>query len=75
MDIADVLIHVPRNFSGEQRTEIETDLSGCDGVLSVHFSRTIPHAVLVAYRPEAIRLGAILERVREQDPAATMVGW
>ncbi len=75
MDIADVLIHVPRDFFGEQRTGIETDLNGCDGVVSAHFSRTIPHAVLVAYRPEAIRLRAILERARKQDPAATMVGW
>ncbi len=41
MDIADVLIHVPRDFSEEPRTGIETDLSGCDDVVSAHFSRTI----------------------------------
>lgn len=74
MNIADILIHVPLDLSGDQRARMEEDLSTYDGVVSVHFSRMMPHAVIVAYRPEAIRSRAILERVRQQDPAATMAG-
>jgi len=43
MDIADILFHVPADLSATDRANIERDIQGCDGVISVHFSRADAH--------------------------------
>jgi hypothetical protein len=43
--------------------------------VSVHFDReNQPHAVVVAYNPEAITSQAVLAEIRKHDTAAVMAG-
>ncbi len=74
MDIADILIHVHPTLAAEQRAKIEDALSGSKGVVSAHFSPAHPHVLTVAFDPEAVHAGQLLQIVREWDQAATMVG-
>ena len=74
MDIADLLIHVQPTLSAEQRAKIEAALSESKGVVSAHFSPTHSHLLTVAYDPEAIHAGQLLQTVREWDAAAAMAG-
>lgn len=74
MDITDILIHLHPTLTTAQRAKIEEALSGSKGVVSAHFSTGHPHALSVAYDPEATQAGQLLEIVREWDQAATWVG-
>jgi|GEM_PF-6427594 len=54
MDIADIMLHVPANLSANDHANIERDIQGCDGMVSVHFSTKYPHMLEVAYGPLAL---------------------
>ncbi len=75
MDTVDVLIHVHPELSQEARTKLELEVMACAGVIAANFDKhKSPHALTVLYNPDAVQDTQILEVVRRQDPAATLVG-
>lgn len=75
MDTVDVLIHVHPELSQEARDKVEQEVMTCAGVIAADFDKhKSPHALTVLYNPDAVQDKQILEAVRRQDPAATLVG-
>lgn len=75
MDTVDVLIHVHPELPQEARLKVEQEVMTCAGVISANFDKhKSPHALTVLYNPDAVQDKQILEAVRRQDPAATLVG-
>ncbi len=74
MDIADIMFHVPADLSSKQRDDIERDIQGCDGVLSVHFSRVDAHMLEVAFNPQVIDTETLRKHVSERGLAVTKIG-
>jgi hypothetical protein len=73
--IADIVVHLHPESTGENRARIEEELRSHDGVVSVHFSEPDhPHAVVVAYNTAAITSDAILADIRKCDKHAVMAG-
>jgi len=74
MDIADILFHVPADLSTKDRTDIERDIQGCDGVVSVHFSTQHPHMLEVAYNPQVIDTETLRKHVSERGLEVSKIG-
>lgn len=74
MDIADILFHVPADLSAKGRTDIERDIQGCDGVVSVHFSTQHPHMLEVAYNPQVIDTETLRKHVSERGLEVSKIG-
>lgn len=72
--IADVLFHIPASLEQLERSHIERDLQGCDGVLSAHFVPQRPHMLEVAYNPQAITTGELREHLNERGLRVSMAG-
>ncbi len=74
MDIADIMFHVSADLSTQDRVNIERDIQGCDGVVSVHFSATHPHMLEVAYDPQVIDSETLRRHVRERGLEVSKIG-
>lgn len=74
MDIADIMFHVPADLSVKQRDDIERDIQGCDGVVSVHFSRADAHLLEVAFDPQVIDTETLRKHVSERGLAVSKIG-
>jgi len=75
VNIADIVVHLHPESSPDEKEVVETELRGLNGVVSVHFDqKNQPHAVVVAYNPDAITSEAVLAQIRKHDEAAVMVG-
>lgn len=74
MDIADIMFHVPADLSVKDRADIERDIQGCDGVVSVHFSTQHPHMLEVAFNPQVIDTETLRKHVSERGLAVSKIG-
>ncbi len=74
MDIADILFHVPADLSAKGRADIERDIQGCDGVVSVHFSAQHPHMLEVAFNPQVIDTETLRKHVSERGLEVSKIG-
>lgn len=74
MNIADIMFHVPADLSATDRANIERDIQGCDGVVSVHFSRADAHMLEVAYDPQVIDSETLRKHVGERGLQVSKVG-
>lgn len=74
IQLADVILHIDKNLSSEQRGTIEESLRALDGVVSIHNPDKTPHLTLVEYDPDIITSRKILERVTNQGAHAELVG-
>ncbi len=74
MDIVDIMFHVPADLSTTERANIERDIQGCDGVVSVHFNIEHPHMMEVAYNPQVIDSETLRRHVSERGLAVSKVG-
>jgi len=73
--IADIVVHLHPEISGDESEKIEQDLRARDGVISVHFSdEAHPHSMVVAYNSEAVTSAEVLAEIRKCDRDAVMVG-
>lgn len=72
VSIADFVVHIHPELAEDQRSRIEDTVSSTEGVVSVHFSREHPHALVVAYNPDAISSEAVLAEIRKWDANAVM---
>ncbi len=73
--IADIIVHLHPDTSCDNREKVERDLRAHDGVVSVHFSEAEhPHALVVAYNPEAVTSEEVLAEIRKCDSKAVMAG-
>jgi hypothetical protein len=74
MDIADIMFHVPADLSTKDRANIERDIQGCDGVVSVHFSRVDAHMLEVAYDPKTVDSSTLAQHISERGLKVSMIG-
>ena len=74
MDIADLMFHVPADLSDKDRADIERDIQGCDGVVSVHFSTQHAHMLEVAFDPKVIDTEALRRHVSERGLEVSKIG-
>ena len=75
VSIVDVVVHLHPESSRDDREAIETQLRALNGVVSVHFSEEHhPHALVVAYNPDAIGSETLLGAVRTVDSKAVIAG-
>jgi len=74
MDIADIMFHVPADLSTKDRANIERDIQGCDGVVSVHFSKADAHMLEVAFDPTVIDTETLRKHVSERGLAVSKFG-
>ena len=75
ISIADIVVHLHPEASDECKSNIENRLRGHGGVVSVHFnSEDHPHAVVVAYNPDAVDSQTLLGEIRKCDKDAVMAG-
>ena len=74
MDIADIMFHVPADLSTKDRDNIERDIQGCDGVVSVHFSTQHPHMLEVAFDPQVIDTETLRKHVSERGLEVSKIG-
>jgi hypothetical protein len=74
INIVDILFHVPASLEKQERSDIERDLQGCDGVLSAHFVPDRPHMLEVAYNPMTINTGTLREHLNERGLKVSMAG-
>jgi cell division protein FtsX len=76
ISIADIVVHLHPDTTAECKGRIEEELRAQDGVVSVHFSEEDhPHALVVAYNPEAVNSETLLAEVRKCDKEAVMAGF
>lgn len=74
MSIVDFMIHLKPELPLNERTRLESEIGGMDGVMSAHFSPRHPHMMEVAYNPEVISSGVVLAHVNRRGIAAEKVG-
>ncbi len=75
ISIVDVVVHLHPESSCDDRAKVERSLRDHEGVISVHFNaEEHPHAMVIAYDPDAITSQEILAEVRKCDPRAVMAG-
>jgi hypothetical protein len=68
------MFHVPADLSTKDRANIERDMQGCDGVVSVHFSTQHPHMLEVAFDPQVIDTETLRKHVSERGLEVSKVG-
>ena len=75
INIADIVVHLHPDCSCDDRNKMEQDLRAHNGVVSVHFdTKEHPHAVVVAYNPDAVTSAEVLAEIRKCDTQAVMAG-
>ena len=76
VNIADFVVHLHPDSSHDDREIIEQQLRALDGVVSVHFDHEKqPHALVVAYNPDAVTSETVLAEIRKHDNRAVMAGF
>ncbi len=76
VSIADIVVHLHPDTTGECKGRIEEGLRGQEGVVSVHFNEDEhPHALVVAYNTDATSSAALLAEIRKCDKEAVMAGF
>lgn len=75
INMADVIMHLHPDTTGDDEEKIEKDLRSMKGVVSVHFdTKEHAHALVVAYNPEEVTSDDLLAHVRTCDKDAMMAG-
>ena len=73
--IVDIIVHLHPACSCDDTNKIESYVRSLNGVFSVHFNEEAhPHALLVAYNPDAVTAQEILAEVHKCDSQAMMAG-
>jgi hypothetical protein len=76
INIADIVIHLHPDTTGECKGRIDEGLRAQEGVVSVHFNaEERPHALVVAYNPRVTNSETLLAEVRKCDKEAVMAGF
>jgi cell division protein FtsX len=76
VSVADIVVHLHPDTTGECKGRIEKELRAQEGVISVHFNADDhPHALVVAYNPDAVSSEALLAEIRKCDKKAVMAGF
>lgn len=76
INIADFVVHLHPESSCDNCERIERDLRAREGVLSIHFNaEQHPHAMVVAYNPDATSSAELLAGIRMCDRDAVMAGF
>ena len=75
INIADIVIHLHPDTTGECKGRIDEGLRAQEGVVSVHFNEEDhPHALVVAYNPDTTSSDKLLAEIRKCDKEAVMAG-
>ena len=74
MHINDVVIHVDETLDSQARRDLEDQMRAMDGVIAPRINNTRPHLMIVAYDPDRIRTGDLINEVRRQGYHAQHCG-
>jgi len=74
MSIVDFMLHLKPELPWYERIQLESEIGDMDGVMSAHFSLRYPHLMAVAYNPDVISSGAVLQHVSQRGFPAQKVG-
>ena len=74
MDMVDILINVHPDLSTEENSQLENDLRGINGVISVHFSAEHPHLMTLEYNPAKTNSETLLKHVGDRGVEASKIG-
>jgi len=74
IQLADVIVHIDQTLERERRAEIEAQVRGIDGVVSVHNPDDKPHLAIIEYNPDKTSSAIILSTVTAQGVHAELVG-
>ncbi|MDQ1316079.1 MAG: hypothetical protein QG662_2188 [Pseudomonadota bacterium] len=74
MDIIDVVLHVNETLDPEERYDLEEKMRALDGVIAPRFNDSKPHLMIIAYDPDSIQSGDLLNEVRRQGYHAQRCG-
>ena len=76
ISIVDIVVHLHPETTVDCKGAIDEGLRAKDGVVSVHFNEEEhPHALIVAYNPEAVSSDTLLAEIRKSDSDAVMAGF
>jgi len=73
MYINDVVLHVNETLDERARHELEDKMRAIDGVISPGFNDRTPHLMIVAYNPDRIGTGELLNAVSRQGYHAQLL--
>ncbi len=74
-DSTDIVIHINEKMDDHYRERFSSDVSQCEGVISVNLQDNRPHLMIVAYDPVETGSLDVLSNVRNQGVHAQLVGW
>jgi len=74
MYINDVVLHVNETLDPNARHELEDQMRSIDGVICPRFNERTPHLMMVAYDPDRLRTGDVLNEVRRKGYHAQHCG-
>jgi hypothetical protein len=74
MYINDVVLHLNETLDSNARHELEDQMRSIDGVICPRFSDSRPHLMIVAYDPDRLRTGDVLNEVRRKGYHAQHCG-
>lgn len=74
IQLADITLHIKEALDHAERDEMEVQLRGLNGVVSVHNPDSKPHLVVVEYNPERLKSSLILKTVTNGGLHAELIG-
>ena len=74
-DSTDIVIHINEKLDDHYRERFSSDVSRCEGIISVNLQDHRPHLMIVAYNPVETGSFDVLSNVRSQGVHAQLVGW
>jgi hypothetical protein len=74
MDISDVMIHIDKNLSADEKHTLEEQMREIPGVIAPRFNPGRDHLLLVAFDPDRVKTSAMLDSVRAVGYRAQLIG-
>lgn len=74
MSIVDFMIHLKTELPWFERIQLESEIGEMDGVMSAHFNSRHPRLMAVAYNPDVVSSGVVLQHVSQHGIPAQKVG-
>jgi len=74
MYINDVVLHVNETLDAQARRNLEDQMRAIDGVIAPRFNDRRTHLMIVAYDPDRLSTGALLEQVQRRGYHAQHCG-
>lgn len=74
MSISDILIHINKSLSEQQRISLEEEVRQVEGVVAPRFNPGKEHLLLVAFNPDVASSTTLLAKVQSFGYNAQLIG-